>query len=122
MTSPAWRPRWRGRPASSPEVEHAVAKELAFDGGAGVLADDGAQRAVEIASLRAEGGVAEALCQGSGVGDVGKEDGSHAGGGKATDRWADLEEMLNQTRGFGILVWGNWTRPQSHQLRVGNVR
>src|SRR5439155_8927903 len=47
----------------------AVAEELAFDGGAGVLVDDGAEGGVEVASLRAEGGVAEALSEGGGVGD-----------------------------------------------------
>ena len=55
--------------------EDAVAEELAFDGGAGVLADDGAERGVEVAGLRAEGGVAEALGEGGGVDDVGEEDG-----------------------------------------------
>ena len=96
MTSPAWRPRWRGRPPSSPALaagergldrlagagedgEDAVAEELAFDGGAGVLADDGAEGGVEVAGLRAEGGVAEALGEGGGVDDVGEEDDGGAG-------------------------------------------
>src|SRR5207245_1577210 len=50
--------------------EDAIAEELAFDGGASVIADDGAEIGVEIAGLRAEGGVAEALGEGGGVGDV----------------------------------------------------
>ena len=54
--------------------EDAVAEELAFDGGAGVVADDGAEGGVEVARLRAEGGVAEALGEGGGVDDVGEED------------------------------------------------
>src|SRR5262245_33329613 len=44
-----------------------------------MLADDGAQGGVEVACLRAEGGVAEALREGGGVGDVGEKDGSNAG-------------------------------------------
>jgi hypothetical protein len=47
-------------PGASEDGEDAVAEELAFDGGAGVLSDDGAESGVEVAGLRAEGGVAQA--------------------------------------------------------------
>ena len=46
-----------------------------------MLADDATQSAVELACLRAEGGVAEALGQGGGVNDVYEEDCCHAGRG-----------------------------------------
>ena len=59
--------------------ENAVAEELAFDGCAGVLADNAAEGGVEVAGLRAEGGVAEALGEGRGVDDVGEEDDGGAG-------------------------------------------
>ncbi len=64
------------------DCKDAVAEELAFDGGACVLADDGTQRAVQIARLRAEGGVAEALGEGGGVDDVGEENCGQAGRGE----------------------------------------
>ena len=60
--------------------EDAVAQELAFDGGARVVADDGAEGGVEVARLRAEGGVAEALGEGGGVDDVSEEDDGGSGG------------------------------------------
>src|SRR2546423_287900 len=60
--------------------EDAVAEELAFDGGARVLADDSAEGGVQVAGLRAEGGVAEALGEGGRVGDVGEEDDGGARG------------------------------------------
>ena len=59
--------------------EHTVPQQLSFDGGAGVIADDGAEGGVEVAGLVAEGGVAQALGEGGGLGDVGEEDGGHAG-------------------------------------------
>src|SRR2546428_218539 len=54
--------------------EDAVAEELPFDGGAGVLADDGAESGVKVTRVRAEGFVAEPLSEGGGVGNVGEED------------------------------------------------
>ncbi len=62
------------------DSEDAVAEELALDGCAVVVADDGAKSVVEFARLRAEGGVAEALGEGGGVGDIGEEDDCGAGG------------------------------------------
>src|SRR5438034_10723764 len=62
------------------DSEDAVAEELAFDGGAGVVADDGSEDDVEVSCLLAEDCVAEALGERGGVGDVGEEDGGHAGG------------------------------------------
>src|SRR5439155_27115051 len=59
--------------------EDAITEELAFDGGAGVLADDVAEGGVDVTRSRAEGSVAEALGEGGGVGDVSEEDGGHAG-------------------------------------------
>src|SRR5439155_4684714 len=59
--------------------EDAVTEELAFDRGAGVLTDDRAEGAVELAGLRAEGRVAEALGEGGAVGDVGEVDCGQAG-------------------------------------------
>ncbi len=67
---------WR---ALREDGKDAVAEELAFDRGAGVVADDGAEGGIEVAGLRAEGGVAEALGEGGGVGDVGEEDDGGAG-------------------------------------------
>src|SRR5438046_783923 len=91
MTSPAWRPRCRGRPASvaraaagegrldrlaggGEDGEHAVAEELAFDGSTCVLADDGPECGIEVSRFVTEGGVAEALGEGGGVDDVSEED------------------------------------------------
>ena len=62
--------------------EDAVAQELAFDGGAGVLADHRTQRAVQLARLLTEGSVAEALGEGGGVDDVGEENCGQAGRGE----------------------------------------
>ena len=56
-----------GLAGAGEDGEDAVAEELAFDRGAAVIADDRAQRGVEIARLGAEGGVAEALGEGGGV-------------------------------------------------------
>src|SRR5439155_10303121 len=66
-------------PRAREDGEDAVPEELAFDWGAGVFADDGAEGGVEIPRLRAEGGVAEALGEGRGVDDVGEEDDCGAG-------------------------------------------
>ena len=71
---------FNGLPRAGKDSEDAVAEELAFDGGARVLANDGAEGGVEVAGLRAEGGVADALGEGGGVGDVGEEDDGGAGG------------------------------------------
>ena len=44
-----------------------------------MLADDGAKAGIEVAGVRAEGSVTDALGEGGGVGDVGEEDCGHAG-------------------------------------------
>src|SRR2546426_10235271 len=74
---PAGQRRLDRLPRTREDGEDAVAEELAFDRNAAVVADDGAESSVQIARLRAEGGVAEALGERGGVGDVGEEDGQH---------------------------------------------
>src|SRR6266542_4457908 len=59
--------------------EHAIPQRRPFDGPPTALADKPPQRGAELACLRAEGGIAEALGQRGGVGDVREEDGGHAG-------------------------------------------
>src|SRR4029450_10812154 len=88
-------------PGACEHGENAVAEELALDCGARVVADDGAEGAVEIAGLRAKGGVAEALGEGGRFSDVRKEDDSGAGrqtlgGGLRRSRLVD--EVLDETR------------------------
>src|SRR5439155_24732698 len=86
--------------AAREDREHAVAEELAFDRGAAVVTDDSAEGAVQLAGLRAESAVAEALGDSSGVGDVGEEDDGGAGGSlwalraSAYDgRWSKAQEV-----------------------------
>ncbi len=68
-----------GLPGAGEDGEDPVAEELAFDGCAGVIADDGSERGVEFTGLLAEGGIAEALGERGGVSDVGEEDDGGAG-------------------------------------------
>src|SRR6266516_2198027 len=91
--------RLDGLAGAREDGEDTVTEKLTLDGSAGVLANDAAQDAVEVKGFRAECGVAEALGEGGGVGDVGEEDDGSAGSEACRLRLVSagfLDEVLDQ--------------------------
>ena len=67
-----------------------TANTIPFDGLPTALADQRPERRTKLARLRAEGGVADALGEGGGVGDVGEEYDGGAGGNAVEPVLRDL--------------------------------
>ena len=60
-------------PGACEHGKDAVSERLRLNASAAVVPNDGPKEAVQLAGLRPEGGVAEALGEGGGVGDVEEE-------------------------------------------------